>query len=329
MNGAIIARKIREALDMAGKSAKLETFILRKDSRVIIDQLSNEQRGRLFLALFDYACDKIEPDFEGDPVLNMGFSVIRNYLDRDEEKYHEKCKKNSENIQKRYKKNDSAVNEGTESNTNVNEDEEQESTVNEDLESNTAVNDGKEPNTTVNEGIESNTNATQYNNKPNNKNNPNPNNKPNYMSDRQTNIPTHPPEHQPDHEKEIREIIDKWDSLKEYGISEVLSLDQSRKEKLNALITRYGLDKILKAIENAKKAKHLQGETTGFTMTFDWFLDSGHFEKVYSNQYRTYKPTENQKKSPTHKGRDNGDLIAGIEAKQAEKVKAAAAQNGS
>lgn len=89
------------------------SFVLYKDSRIFISRLSKCQRGELLLAIFNYVCDRLVPDFEDDAMLQMCFDIIRSYLDRDEKKYREKCRKNKENIEKRWAKS------GKQSNTNV------------------------------------------------------------------------------------------------------------------------------------------------------------------------------------------------------------------
>lgn len=72
------------------------SFLLYKDSRIFVSRLSTEQRGILFLAIFDYVCDGIVPNFSEDGMLQMSFEMIKSYLDRDEKKYREKCKKRAE-----------------------------------------------------------------------------------------------------------------------------------------------------------------------------------------------------------------------------------------
>lgn len=80
------------------------SFVLYKDSRVFIDRLDKEQRGDLLAAIFAYVCDGELPDFHNDGITQMCFDIIKNYLDRDEKKYQEKCQRNKENIQKRWSK---------------------------------------------------------------------------------------------------------------------------------------------------------------------------------------------------------------------------------
>lgn len=89
------------------------SFVLYKDSRIFIRQLDTNQRGNLLGAIFDYTCDGEIPDFHGDSMTQMCFEIIKSYLDRDEQKYQEKCRKNKENIEKRWAKT------GKQSNTNV------------------------------------------------------------------------------------------------------------------------------------------------------------------------------------------------------------------
>lgn len=81
------------------------SFILYKDSRIFINRLNNSQCGELLLAIFDYVCDGVVPEFQDDMMLQMCFDMIKSYLDRDEKKYQQKCKKNRENIEKRWSKN--------------------------------------------------------------------------------------------------------------------------------------------------------------------------------------------------------------------------------
>ena len=81
------------------------SFILYKDSRIFINRLNNSQRGELLSAIFDYVCDGVIPEFQDDMMLQMCFDVIKSYLDRDEKKYQQKCKKNKENVEKRWSRN--------------------------------------------------------------------------------------------------------------------------------------------------------------------------------------------------------------------------------
>lgn len=76
------------------------SFVLYKDSSIFIRKLSREQRGDLMEAIFNYTCDGKIPNFSGDGMVQMCFDIIKSYLDRDEKKYQEKCRKRAEAGQK-------------------------------------------------------------------------------------------------------------------------------------------------------------------------------------------------------------------------------------
>ncbi|MBE7004184.1 MAG: hypothetical protein E7425_07865 [Ruminococcaceae bacterium] len=61
----------------------------------LLEQLNDEELGRLFRASFDYAKSSIEPSFD-DRILKMAWGSIKTCLDRDEARYNEAI------IQRRY-----------------------------------------------------------------------------------------------------------------------------------------------------------------------------------------------------------------------------------
>ena len=75
-------------------------FIVYKDINAVIDELTDEQAGKLFRGMIKYSVDGTEPDFDG--VLKFVFIPIKQQIDRDSEKYDRKCEKNRENIKKRW-----------------------------------------------------------------------------------------------------------------------------------------------------------------------------------------------------------------------------------
>ena len=87
-------------MTMGNSQYERNSFLLYKDSRIFIDRLDKEQRGDLLAAIFAYVCDGEIPDFHGDGMTQMCFEIIKSYLDRDEKKYQEKCRKRAEAGQK-------------------------------------------------------------------------------------------------------------------------------------------------------------------------------------------------------------------------------------
>ena len=79
-----------------------------------------------------------------------------------------------------------------------------------------------------------------------------------------------------------------WNELKCYGIAPISKLTNGTKrhESLKARIEQYGVEEVLRAIENIKTSSFLKGETgKGWTITFDWFVKPNNFVKVLDGNY--------------------------------------------
>lgn len=86
-----------------------ESFILYTSYYDILKELTDEQFGQLMRALFVYARDGEAPELPA--AIKMAFAFIRDDMDRNTAKYETRCKRNRENIQRRWaKKNDDDTN---------------------------------------------------------------------------------------------------------------------------------------------------------------------------------------------------------------------------
>ena len=72
-----------------------KSFIVYKSYRRILEKLTMEERGELFMALFDYAIDGNEPELS--PKAEIAFAAIQDNMDRDAEKYEAVCERNKVN----------------------------------------------------------------------------------------------------------------------------------------------------------------------------------------------------------------------------------------
>ena len=70
------------------------SFVLYYDYRIHLQILTDEERGKLLMALMDYGEKGKEPEFEGAAL--MAFSFITLQMDKDAERYAETCRKRSE-----------------------------------------------------------------------------------------------------------------------------------------------------------------------------------------------------------------------------------------
>ena len=82
-------------------------------------------------------------------------------------------------------------------------------------------------------------------------------------------------------------VQERWNTLPQ-PISKVKKIADgtTRQERLQDLIDTYGQDTVLEAIENIKRSGFLQGNgENGWVISFDWFLDPEHFQKVLEGNY--------------------------------------------
>ncbi|AUN11476.1 phage replisome organizer N-terminal domain-containing protein [Clostridium botulinum] len=83
----------------------------------------------------------------------------------------------------------------------------------------------------------------------------------------------------------LQPIVDKWNSL---NLNKLIAINKGtiRYKLLNARIKEYGIDNILKAIENIETRPFLKGQNKkGWTITFDWFVKPNNFIKVLEGNY--------------------------------------------
>ena len=99
------------------------------------------------------------------------------------------------------------------------------------------------------------------------------------------------PEKEPSFSELSSKVIDAWNAL---GLSKVTKLvpNTDRYTQLKRRIKDYGVEDILKAIENVKTSDFLMGRVVGrnnrpFNTTFDWFISPNNFPKVLDGNYKT------------------------------------------
>lgn len=73
------------------------SFVIYYNYRETLEDLTDEQVGQLFRAIFDYEIDRTEPKFSG--VLNVAFKFIKKDLDINLTKYENICNRNRKNGQ--------------------------------------------------------------------------------------------------------------------------------------------------------------------------------------------------------------------------------------
>lgn len=88
-----------------------QAFLIMASQEEIIEDLTDEELGKIFRSIFKYERTKEVPKFN-DRYLNSVFKSFKTQLDFSEENYNKICEKNKQNINKRWSKNNTTVYEG-------------------------------------------------------------------------------------------------------------------------------------------------------------------------------------------------------------------------
>jgi len=84
---------------------------------------------------------------------------------------------------------------------------------------------------------------------------------------------------------DAQRVAEAWNTL---GLSKVTKLvpGSQRSQMLNKRIKEYGVDEVLRAIENVRTSRFLNGDNkNGWQVTFDWFVHPSNFSKVLDGNY--------------------------------------------
>lgn len=83
-------------------SKEQKGFIVYGDIKAVIDEMTDEQVAQLFRGMVNYFTEGKAPKFTG--VLKFVWITVQQQMDRDKEKYVEKCERNRSNITKRWER---------------------------------------------------------------------------------------------------------------------------------------------------------------------------------------------------------------------------------
>lgn len=90
---------------------------------------------------------------------------------------------------------------------------------------------------------------------------------------------------------DVQRVIDLWNALPVVSRVTRLVSDSQRCKWLKARIRDYGIDEVLRAVENVRNSPFLLGKSkNGWTITFDWFVRPNNFPKVLDGNYLQNNP---------------------------------------
>lgn len=87
---------------------------------------------------------------------------------------------------------------------------------------------------------------------------------------------------------DVRRVIEEWNKLQDVGIVPIRDIKPASKrcQMLKGRIREYGMDDLLKAMDNIRHSDFLRGENkNGWMITFDWFVKPNNFLKVLEGNY--------------------------------------------
>ena len=84
-----------------------------------------------------------------------------------------------------------------------------------------------------------------------------------------------------------KKIVDKWNTLKEYGVPPVRSIthNSNRERDLKARLKEFGEDSFDEIIEHFKVSKFLQGKATDFKPDFGWAVKKSWYGAILEGKY--------------------------------------------
>ena len=249
--------------------------------------LSDEECGALVKALLAYGEEGTLPEnLTGSA--RIAFSFIRRQIDRDNEKYDERCEKNRSNGKKGGRP--AADKEKTERFSGETEKTEW---FSEETQKNRMV---------ISENPEKPNGYFEKPKKPNEKENEKENENENLSllsssSDEDESSTadggclSHDVKDQ---------VISAWN---DNGLAKIKGIENDRAKLLRARIRQYSLNDVLDAIRSVRSSPFLMGEVTNFVCTIDWLLKPNNFPKVLEGNYLPRgEPKGEPAKSPPKQG---------------------------
>ena len=99
---------------------------------------------------------------------------------------------------------------------------------------------------------------------------------------------------------DVQRVVEAWNGLATFGIHPVykVTAKSKRYQSLVARIRDYGIENVLKAVDNLSRSRFAQGHNSkGWLITFDWFVRPENFPKVLEGNYNDRRPDD--RRSPT------------------------------
>lgn len=91
---------------------------------------------------------------------------------------------------------------------------------------------------------------------------------------------------------EIQRVVEAWNQIGVNPVSKMIA-SSIRYKMISTRIREYGVNDVLKAIENIKQSEFLRGGSkNGWCISFDWFARPNNFPKVLEGQYNDHRQND-------------------------------------
>lgn len=91
---------------------------------------------------------------------------------------------------------------------------------------------------------------------------------------------------------EIQRVVEAWNQIGVNPVSKMIA-SSTRYKMISTRIREYGVNDVLKAIENIKQSEFLRGGSkNGWCISFDWFARPNNFPKVLEGQYNDHRQND-------------------------------------
>lgn len=236
-----------------------KSIIIYADCIAILEELTYEQIGRLFKAIFSYINEEPVTEISGDPAVKMAFKVLKTQIDRDAEKYELICERRRENINKRWHKQQSDTTD-TKDVKSIQKNTSEYKSIQMDYD-----NDSDSENDSEVTNVTNNTTTVVDNLAPNGALSP----KGDAINFGSLVL-------------FFNKTIEKFRSV----IRPIKDIKGKRQDAVRARVRERGKNSLAKVIENAAKSDFLNGKNDrGFIATFDWLVSPNNFIKVLEGNY--------------------------------------------
>lgn len=269
-----------------------KSIIIYADCIAIVEELTDEQAGKLFRAILSYINEEPVTEIQGDPAVSMAYKVIKNQINQDIKKYEAKCEKQREKAQKRWK----SMREVTEECDRIPKD------------------------ANVCHGMPRHTNECKrmpmdYDNDINKSTNVDYNNN---VKNKATKVAMSP---SGDDAIDYAGLVSYFNAtLKKYNsvIPTIRDIKGKRKDAVRARVRERGKKSLATVFEKAAASDFLNGKNDrGFFATFDWVICPNNFIKVLEGNYdnRNNNGTANrQNNGAAQRANDAADIVARLAA---------------